>query len=174
MDVAGRSGPGRQRLWQRAGLGLLVGLAALQNDEDRQDPHHLARHLYRERLPIAGIPADAEPPSLLWLEGVGDNVVSNNGTRAAARELGIPQFGNVRRPSPVLEQVGAPLAGNVSDTRTAGHYQYEPLFTPSCVAAPQLEGHYCPQRATEAREQILRFFETALAGGAPELYDPLP
>lgn len=153
---------------------LLVGLAAIQNDEDLQDPHHLARHLYRERLPIAGIPAGAPPPSLLWLEGVGDNVVSNNATRAAARELGIPQVGHVRRASPVLEQVAAPLAGNVGPGRTAGHYQYEPAETPSCVASGQLEGHYCPQRATEAREQILHFFATALAGGAPEIVDPLP
>lgn len=153
---------------------LLVGLAALQNDEDLQDPQHLARHLYRERLPIAGIPSDAPPPSLLWLEGVGDNVVSNNATRSAALALGIPQVGNVRAPSPVLEQAAAPLAGNVGPTRTAGHYQYLPTETPSCVTSGQLEGHYCPQRATEARTQILRFFETALGGGAPEILDPLP
>jgi hypothetical protein len=153
---------------------LLVGLAAMQNDEDRQDPHFLARHLYRDRLPIAGLPASADPPSLLWLEGIGDNVVSNNATRAAARELGIPQVQRVKRASPGLEQVAAPLAGNVSATRTAGHFQYVPAQTPSCGAVGLLEGHHCPQRGTEARAQILQFFAEALAGGAPRIVDPLP
>lgn len=153
---------------------FFVGLAALQNDQDRQDSYFLARHFYRERLAIPGVPAGALPPSLLWIEGIGDHVVPNNATRAAAEELGIPQVGNVRRVSPLLEQEAAPLAGNVGPTRSAGHYQYEPTQTPSCVAAGQLEGHYCPQRATEARAQILRFFETALSGAAPEIVDPLP
>jgi hypothetical protein len=154
---------------------LLVGLAALQNDEDRQDPHFLARYLYRERLPIAGIPASAPPPSLLWLEGIGDTVVSNNATRAAARELGIPQVERVKRASPGLDRVAAPLAGNmVGGTRTAGHFQYDPPNTPSCVASATLEGHFCPQRATEARTQILQFFSGALSGAAPTIVDPLP
>jgi hypothetical protein len=153
---------------------LLVGLAALQNDEDRQDPHFLARHLYRDRLPIAGIPPSAQPPSLLWLEGIGDTVVSNNATRAAARELGIPQVQRVKRASPGLAQVPAPLSGNVPATRTAGHFQYEPALTPSCVAVGLLEGHHCPQRATESRTQILQFFAGALSGGAPQIIDPLP
>lgn len=153
---------------------LLIGLAALQNDEDRQDPHYLARYLYRERLPIAGISPSAPPPSLLWTEGIGDTVVSNNGTRAAARELGIPQVQRVKRASPGLEQVPAPLAGNVGPTRTAGHFQFIPAETPSCVAVGLLEGHHCPQRATEGRSQILHFFSTALAGGAPQIIDPLP
>lgn len=153
---------------------LLVGLAALQNDEDRQDPHLLARYLYRERLPIAGIPPAALPPSLLWTEGIGDTVVSNNGTRAAARELGIPQVQRVKRASPGLEQAPAPLAGNIGATRTAGHFQFIPAETPSCVAVGLLQGHHCPQRATEGRQQILHFFSSALAGGAPQIIDPLP
>lgn len=154
---------------------LIVGLAAIQNDEDRQDPHLLARHLYRERLPIAGIAASAAPPSLLWLEGIGDSLVSNNATRAAARELGIPQIGSVRRQTPTLDHEAAPLSGNISPIRTAGHYQYEPSQTPSCRDVfHQSEGHYCAQIALEAQQQILRFFATALTGGAPEILDPLP
>ena len=80
----------------------------------------------------------------------------------------------MKRVSPGLEQVPAPLAGNVSATRTAGHFQYEPAQTPSCVAVGLLEGHHCPQRATESRAQILEFFAGALAGGAPQIVDPLP
>jgi len=155
-------------------IDLLVGLAAMQNDEDRQDPHYLARHLYRDRLPIAGVAPDAQPPSLLWIEGIGDTVVSNNATRAAALELGIPQVERVKRAFPGLEVLAAPLAGNVGGTRTAGHFQYDPPFTPSCVAINLMQGHHCPQRATEARQQILHFFATALDGGPPEIVDPLP
>lgn len=153
---------------------LLVGLAALQNDEDRQDPHFLARYLYREPLLIEGLSPSALPPSLLWTEGIGDNVVSNNATRAAARELGIPQVQRVKRASPGLSQVPAPLSGNIGPTRTAGHFQYDPALTPSCVAVGLLEGHHCPQRATEGRQQILQFFSSALSGGAPQIIDPLP
>jgi hypothetical protein len=152
---------------------LLVGLAALQNDEDRQDPHFLARHLYRDRLPIAGIAPGALPPSLLWIEGIGDTVVSNNATRAAAWELGIPPVERVKRAFPGLEAVPAPLSGNIDGLRTGGHFQYEPAFTPSCVAVGLSQGHHCPQRATEARQQILHFFATAL-GGTAEIVDPLP
>ena len=100
--------------------------------------------------------------------------MSNNATRAAARELGIPQVQRVQRASPGLAQVAAPLAGNIGPTRTAGHFQYDPPLTPNCVATGNLEGHYCPQRSTEARQQILQFFSTALAGGAPQIIDPLP
>jgi hypothetical protein len=154
---------------------LIVGLAALQNDEDRQDPHLLAHHLYRDRLPIVGLSPALPPPSLLWLEGVGDSLVSNNATRAAARELGIPQVRRIRRETPVLAQVDAPYAGNIGPTRTAGHFQYEPMATPSCRDVfHQLEGHYCAQISTEARAQILHFFEMALDGDAPEIVDPLP
>ncbi len=174
LDFYGVLGLVQQAIPDLRPIELLVGLAALQNDEDRQDPHLLARYLYRERLPIAGISPSAPPPSLLWLEGIGDHVVSNNATRSAARELGIPQVQRVKRASPGLEQVPAPLSGNIGPTRTAGHFQYEPSLTPSCVATNQLEGHYCPQRATEARQQILQFFSTALAGGPPEIIDPLP
>lgn len=153
---------------------LLVGLAAMQNDEDRQDPHYLARHLYRDRLPIAGIAPGAQPSSLLWIEGIGDTVVSNNATRAAGQELGLPQVERVQRAVPGLETVPAPLSANVSPTRTAGHFQYLPSGTPSCVAVGQLQGHRCPQQASEGRQQILHFFSTALDGGAPEIVDPLP
>jgi hypothetical protein len=151
---------------------LLVGLAALQNDTDRDDPIYLARHLYREPLAVAG-QADLVPPSLLWLEGIGDSIVSNNATRSAADELGIPQVEPVEGAVSFLARADAPLAGNVAPGVTGGHFQYRPVLTPSCVAAFQLEGHYCPQVAGEAAEQILHFFATAEAGTA-EIVNPLP
>jgi len=149
---------------------LIAGLAALQNDGDRDDPIFLARHLYREPLAVPGL-GGATPPSLLWIEGIGDSVVSNNGTRSAADELGVPQVRPVAAPASFLPQVDAPLSGNFAGGVTGGHFQYLPSATPSCVEVRQLEGHYCPQIADEAELQTLHFFASAQAGGA-EIVDP--
>jgi hypothetical protein len=151
---------------------VIAGFAALQNEQDRDDPHLLARYLYREPLAIDGL-ADATPPSLLWIEGVGDSFVPNVATRASAVELGIPTVRPVADPSPVLSEVDPPLAQNVAPGVTAGHFQYAPASTPSCVAVSQTEGHYCAQVSDEADAQVLHFFATALDGAA-EIVDPLP
>jgi hypothetical protein len=152
---------------------ILFGLAVLQNDADRQDPHYLARHLYRDPLAVAG-QADQTPPSLLWIEGIGDSWVSNTATRAAAEQLGIPQVRRIQRATPILEQADSPLASNLAPDLTGGHFQYDPVETPSCVQRWEFEGHFCPQIATEAQLQILHFFQTALEGGAAEIRDFLP
>lgn len=150
---------------------LLVGFAALQNDADREDPQYLARHLYREPLEVEG-QSDREPPSLLWIEGVGDRVVSNTATRAAAYELGLPQVEPVEERASSAPPLLAPVRGNLGANLTGGHFQYRPLSTPSCLAAFEFEGHFCPQRAEEAAAQTLHFFATAAAGSA-EIVSPL-
>lgn len=149
----------------------LTGLSLFQHAYDDQDPHSFARFLYRAPLSIAGLPG-ARPPSLLWTEGIGDSFVPNNATRSAARELGIPSVRRLRRSSPVLQEVDAPLSANLAPDRTGGHFQYDPASTPGCGAGE--EGHYCPQTAPLAQAQRLHFFTTARAGPAPEIVDPLP
>ncbi len=149
----------------------LVGLSLFQHAFDSQDPHSYARFVYRNPLSIAAIPG-GRPPSLLWVEGVGDTLVPNNATRSAARELGIPTVRKVRRASPVLTETNAPLQGNIAPDRTAGHFQFESAATPGCSA--NTDGHYCPQTAPPAQDQRLHFFRTALDGAAPEIIDPLP
>ena len=149
---------------------LLAGFAALQGDADRDDPALLARHLYREPLEVEGQQDDV-PASLLWIEGVGDRVVSGTATRAAAEELGVPLVGSAGgRPSEPRRD--APVAGNIAPGVTGGSYRYLPASTPSCVASGSTESHFCPQSALEAEAQILHFFATA-AEGAPEILDPL-
>jgi hypothetical protein len=144
---------------------LWVGLALFQHGFDPQDGHTFLRHLYREPLlPFAGS-ADVTPPSALFTEGIGDSLVPNNASRAMAGEIGIPQV-DALRVIPGLEQESSPLAGNLGPGRTSGYYQYDPATTPYCIAAPQPEGHYCPQRAPEARAQRRHFLETALDGAA--------
>ena len=151
---------------------VIAGLAALQNEQDRDDPALLARYLYREPLAIAGL-ADTTPPSLLWIEGIGDSLVPNVATEASAVSLGIPTVRPVASPSPVLTEVDAPLQENIAPGVTAGHFQYDPAQTPSCVTAGQTEGHFCAQIALELDQQVLHFYATALAG-APEIADFLP
>jgi hypothetical protein len=151
---------------------VIAGFAALQNEQDRDDPAQLARYLYRQPLAISGL-ADTTPPSLLWIEGIGDSLVPNVATRASAVALGIPTLRPVADSSPVLTEVDAPLSENIAAGVTAGHFQYDPATTPSCVTAGQTEGHFCAQIADEAKSQVLHFFATALSGAA-EIVDPLP
>ncbi|MEN8183133.1 MAG: hypothetical protein ABFS46_11425 [Myxococcota bacterium] len=154
---------------------ILIGLAAVQNDSDRQDSYFMARHLYRERLEVAGLEGSL-PPNLLWLEGIGDSLVSNTATRAAADELGIPLLRPVQRATPVLEEADAPLSENLGPDLTAAHFQYDPPATPSCRDLfGEFEGHFCPQIALEAEAQTLHFFSTALdPTQAAEIIDPFP
>jgi hypothetical protein len=151
---------------------IWVGLALFQHGYDPQEGHAVAKHLYRQPLAFAGL-ADTTPPHTLWTEGIGDSLVPNNATRTAVRELGIPSVRRLVVPAPALTPVDAPLLGNLAGGITAGHFQYLPAGTQSCVDRGQLEGHYCPQTAPEAQTQRLHFFETALSGTA-EIVDPLP
>lgn|GEM_PF-1064053 len=151
---------------------VIAGLAAIQNEQDRDDGYLLARNLYEAPLAIAGL-ADTTPPSLLWIEGIGDSLVPNVATRATTRALGIPSVRELAQASPVLVEADAPLSENVAPGVTAGHFQYAPATTPGCVATGETEGHFCAQGAAEVRAQMLHFFATALAGAA-EIVDPLP
>lgn len=151
---------------------LLVGLSLFQHAFDDQDAHSYARFVYRSPLSIPGLPG-GRAPSVLWTEGIDDHYVPNNATRSAAHELGIPTVRKVRRSSPVLSEIDAPLRGNLAPDRTAGHFQFDPATTtPGCSALT--DGHFCPQTAPPAQGQRLHFFETALDGDAPEIIDPLP
>ncbi len=149
-----------------------IGLSLFQAGYDRQDGHSYLRHLYADPLlPFAGS-SDVTPPSTIWTEGIGDTLVPNNASRAAARELGIPQVSPALVPVPGLEQVAAPLSENLGTGLTAGYVQYDPATTPSCLSTGQSEGHFCAQTAIEAFEQRLHFYQTAIEG-APEIIDTL-
>jgi hypothetical protein len=152
---------------------LWVGLSLFQLDYDRQDGQNYLRHLYQEPLlPFVGS-TDTTPPSTLWTEGIGDSLVANNATRAAAIEVGVPHVRPVAQPVPLMDQVDAPVAGNLPGGLTGGFFQYDPATTPSCLGYGETEGHYCAQIADEALSQRLHFFETALDGTA-EIISLLP
>ncbi|RIL03943.1 MAG: hypothetical protein DCC71_14595 [Proteobacteria bacterium] len=150
---------------------LWVGLSLFQLGFDPQDGHSYLKHLYREPLlPFAGS-SDVTPPSTLWTEGIGDTLVPNNATRAAAIEIGIPQVRPIVRAIPGVAQVDPPVSQNLGAGLTSGHFQYDPATTPYCVTRPQPEGHYCPQSAPEAQAQRRHFLESALEGAA-EIVSP--
>jgi len=150
---------------------VIPGLALVQNAQDRDDTMLLARRLYLDPLVVPG-QLDTTPPSLLWIEGIGDSLVPNTATRAAAVELGIPTVRPAPGPSPVLTEVDAPLSGNIAAGVTSGHFQYDPAQTQSCIDTNEQEGHFCAQSADEVVDQMLHFFDTALSGTA-EIIDPL-
>ncbi|MDJ0790128.1 MAG: hypothetical protein QNK05_25315, partial [Myxococcota bacterium] len=150
---------------------VVVGFAALQVAQDRDDPILLARHLYRERLPIAGL-APSAPTSLLWTEGLADFQIPQSATRAAAVEFGIPSMLPIPGPSPVLDVVSGPLRDNIEPGVTAGHTQFDPLATPSCVSRGITDGHFCGASSDEVLRQAIVFLESALAG-SPVIVDML-
>ena len=169
-DAAGAPG----RLAGAAATILLVGLAALQNDTDREDPIFLARHLYRDPLPISGQPISSRP-SLLWLEGIGDSIVSNNATRAAARRArASPRSSRVKGATSFLPlEVRAALRQRGAG-RDRGTLPVPPaLHTELCRRVPA-RGALLPAASRARRpQQILHFFATAAAGAA-EIVNPLP
>jgi hypothetical protein len=141
-------------------------------EHDRHDSYPLAKHLYREPLAIEGV-EDATPPSLLFLEGIGDPLISSTALRAAANQFGIPLIRPLQRSTPVLEEMDAPLAANIAPDVTAGLFQYDPFETPSCRDRGIFNAHVCAGLAREAEAQILHFFETALDPDRPaEIIDP--
>lgn len=166
-----------------------VVLALIQSIFDPQEPHLFAPHLYRQPLAI-------DPPqraSVLVVEGVDDSLVPNHATRALARALGplvqlVPSNGergaDGERAVLGLETARGRLAGNVDADTTAGFYEFVPQGvagvtpTPGCSSPPlsersAREGHFCAQSAAEALRQRSQFFRSALAGGAPEIVDPV-
>jgi hypothetical protein len=84
------------------------------------------------------------------------------------------------RTVPFLEQVPAPIAGNVDAQTTGGLVQYAPTGLPDLPPSPGCaalspssasEGHFCAQSAAESRAQRVEFFRSALDGLA-EIVDP--
>jgi hypothetical protein len=153
---------------------IWVALSLFQTDYDRQDPHNHARFLYRDRLEVAGT---LRKPSVLVLEGLDDTLVPNSATDSLAWSAGpLPHVLPVQRAVPFLEQVQAPIVGNIDAETTAAFYQYVPAGTPGIEVTPgcefEPEGHYCAQTAPASLRQRAVFFQSALTG-VPRIIDPL-
>jgi hypothetical protein len=86
---------------------------------DGGDPLSYAPHVLADRFGVLG------PRSVICLEVVGDQVLSNRGTEALARELGLAVLTPDLVPPDGLVELASPVAGN-RDGQTAVLVQYSP------------------------------------------------
>src|SRR6185369_8221744 len=90
---------------------------------DGADPLTYAPHVLRDRFTIGGRPLSAR--SVVALEVVGDQVLSNRGTDALAQALGLDVLTPHLEPPAGLASIASPAAGN-RDGQTAVLVQYAP------------------------------------------------
>jgi hypothetical protein len=152
-----------------------VGLSIFQMIFDHQDPHQHAAFLYRNRLEVGGTTRKA---SVLLQEGVGDTLIPSNVTRSLAWTFGpIPQLEPVWDPTPILEPMTGPVAGNIDPGTTAAFYQLVAAGVPGIPPTPgcehEPEGHYCAQDAPAAQLQRVLFLRSAIEDAVPTITDPL-
>lgn len=153
-----------------------VALAMAQIGADAQDPINHAQYLYADPHQLA---AGDQRASVLLVEGLGDTLTPPWSMHATANELGIPLINPVKLSVPFLTTTDGPLVANIDDTTTAGLFQYVPAGypnadpTPTCAMLDETEGHFCAQVATEARQQRLDFFRSALTDPAPAITAPI-
>ena len=95
----------------------MIGL--MQAVIDGGDPLSYAPHVLRDRFGALG------PRSVVCIEVVGDQVLSNVGTEALARELGLDVLVPDLAPPAGLVEIASPAAGN-RDGQTAVLVQYAP------------------------------------------------
>ncbi len=99
----------------------VIGL--MQAVIDGADPLTYAPHVLRDRFVIGGQPLG--PRSVVALEVVGDQVLSNRGTDALAQALGLDVLAPHLEPPAGLRSIPSPAAGNLGG-QTAVLVQYAP------------------------------------------------
>ena len=146
---------------------------AFQLIHDPQEAQAHAAFLYRQPLEIGGTTRKA---SILWQEGLGDTFAPSNASRASAHTIGIPLVAPFQESTPVLDWVASPVEANVDAVTTGGLFQFVPQGYPGLPPTPgcelETDGHFCTQTNPAAVHQRVRFFESALGGGAPVIVDP--
>lgn len=98
-------------------------IALMQAVLDGADPLTYAPHVLRDRFTIGGRPLS--PRSVIALEVVGDQVLSNRGTDALAQELRLDVLVPHLEPPAGLREIPSPAAGNQGG-QTAVLVQYAP------------------------------------------------
>lgn len=97
-------------------------LSMLQAVFDGGDPLSFAPHVLRDRFTIAGAPLS--PRHVVGIEVIGDEIMSNAGTIALARALGLSVVTPALEPAG-LPELASPASGNV-DGQTGLLVQYSP------------------------------------------------
>ncbi|MFT6629280.1 MAG: hypothetical protein ACJA1R_002554 [Flavobacteriales bacterium] len=136
-----------------------------QHIVDAADPGLWAAHVLHDRFD------DAEPPHLLVVVAIADEVVPPASGRALARALGVPHVYPVAEPVAMLPQAGfTPVSLNwQAGTRTAGFFQFDRVTRGEGVTTAQ---HVSTPLSDEGILQLQVFFETFVQDGAPQIVDP--
>jgi len=162
----------------------LIGL--MQAVIDGGDPLTYAPHVLRDRFTIGG--QELGPRSVVAIEVVGDQVLSNLGTDALATELGLDALEPHLDIPASMASVAAPAAGNV-DAQTAVLVQYAPAshganwsaergtlrFAPGFPAAgtdpfPRLPAKITiPEPIYETLDQVFEVLASHLRGEPPRV-----
>lgn len=117
----------------------MIGL--MQAVLDGGDPLAYARHITRDRFTIAG--ETLGPRSVVCLEVVGDEVLSNTGTSALAIGLGVSALAPHLEIPPGMPEVASPASANL-DGQTAILVQYSPATHGANWSSEHGELHFMP------------------------------
>ena len=162
----------------------LIGM--MQSVIDGADPLTYAPHILHDRFSIAGTPLG--PRSVVAIEVVGDQVLSNVGTTALAQGLGLDVLAPHLEAPAGLETVASPAAGN-RNGQTAVLVQYAPAthganwssehgmlrYDPEPDPTGDVPFRLLPDPITidepiyETLDQVLEILTTHQAGAAPRV-----
>ena len=117
-------------------------ISLMQAVIDGADPLTYAPHVLRDRLTIGGRPLG--PRSVVAIEVVGDQVLSNRGTDALAQALRLDVLEPHLEPPVGLRSIPAPAAGNL-DGQTAILVQYSPATHGANWSAERGTLRYLPE-----------------------------
>lgn len=153
---------------------------------DGADPLTYAPHVLRDRFTIAG--AQLGPRSVVALEVLGDQVLSNQGTDALAQAFGLDVLAPHLAAPAGLATISSPAAGN-RDGQTAVLVQYSPATHGGNWSSERGTLHYLPNFPAdgdnpfprlpapvtianpiyETWEQVIEILDTHQAGAAPRV-----
>lgn len=162
----------------------LIGL--MQSVIDGADPLTYAPHVLRDRFEIAG--SVLGPRSVVAIEVVGDQVLSNVGTTALAQAFGLDLLAPHLEPPPGLATIASPAAANRAG-QTAVLVQYAPATHGANWSSEHGTLRYEPEPDPtgdvpfrlladpitienpiyETLEQVLEILDTHQAGEAPRV-----
>ena len=166
-------------------------VALMQAVLDGADPLSYAPHVLRDRFAIG--PQQLGPRSVVAIEVVGDQVLSNRGTDALAQALRLDVLAPHLEPPAGLRSIASPAAGNL-DGQTAILVQYSPAthganwsseqgslrFLPDFPRDGDQPFPLLPAAITianpiyETHEQVAEILDTHLTGAPPRVRSTKP
>lgn len=130
---------------------------------DKADPLTFAPYVLQKNLPGSHTPKD-----VLFIQVIGDQTLANTTNEHLARALGLDVVEPVKRPSPGIASVLAPVRCNGPRGTTAAVIQFDEIT----VAGQRVTAdHNNILRGEEPIEAVVRFFGSIAATGTPVIED---